>query len=203
MNILLLEDDIALHKAIKKILEIDGHTVVSFYSGDDLIENFNVHHYDFYILDINVPGINGLEILHLIHNCNPQSKIIMISANIDLGSIKEAYASGCADYLKKPFHIEELRLKIQQYHHHLKIFLDDVPLKKNQKLTKMERLFLALLFENRTRIVTYSIIESEVYKDKNMAIDSLRTLVRRLRKKLENDIIENIAGEGYQIKFLD
>jgi len=70
--------------------------------------------YDLYILDINVPRISGLELLDLILHKNDQARVIMISSNTDVQSLETAYALGCVDYLKKPFHITELRAKINR-----------------------------------------------------------------------------------------
>ena len=113
MNILLLEDDIALNKAIKKVLELDYHIVNSFTDGQELINSLD-ERYDLYILDINVPHISGLELLDMLLLQNDQAKVIMISSNTDIKSIQTAYNSGCVDYLKKPFHITELRVKLNR-----------------------------------------------------------------------------------------
>ena len=66
MNILLLEDDIALNKAIKKVLELDYHTVNTFTDGQELIKSLD-QRYDLYILDINVPHISGLGVCRITH----------------------------------------------------------------------------------------------------------------------------------------
>ena len=199
MKILLLEDDIALNRAIGKILKLDGHTVDSFDNGAKVLE-LEAFTYDLYILDINVPQVNGLDLLNLIRSTNVQAKIIMISSNTDLDSIKKAYAYGCEDYLKKPFHIDELRLKIDHILKKEESLLDGITLKPHEKLTRMERRFLLLLLEHQGNLVPYSAIENHVYQDKAMNIDALRALVRRLREKLVNDLIENHPGEGYAIK---
>jgi DNA-binding response OmpR family regulator len=200
MDILLLEDDKALHKAIKRILEIDGHRVSSFYAGDEVVDTEDGYNYDLYLLDINVPGINGLDLLNLIYSYNPLSKVIMISANIDLASIKKAYDLGCMDYLKKPFHIEELRLKINKYQTQSTSLLDTLSIKPDATLTKKEKTFLILLLEHRGSLVSYDMIALKLYRDTPSYIDPLRTLVRRVRAKLSHDSIECIKNEGYIIR---
>jgi DNA-binding response OmpR family regulator len=199
MKILLLEDDVPLNKAITKLLRLDLHEVSSFFDGQYLLDTVKAFNYDVYILDINVPHVNGLELLSLIHNHNSSSKIIMISSNIDLESIQKAYASGCCDYLKKPFHLEELQLKINQFLNKEEQLLQNITLPPNTTLTKKERLLLLLLLEHKSQTVTYAKIEAYVYKDKSMSIDSLRTLVKRLRKKLPHSVIETKIDEGYFI----
>jgi len=199
MKILLLEDDIALNKAIKKVLELDHHTVDTFIDGETIIASLD-QWYDLYILDINVPHISGLELLNIILEHNDQAKVIMISSNTDVQSLETAYHIGCVDYLKKPFHIAELRakinrLKISREHLHSGIALKP----DTEALAKKERRLLNLLLDHLELVVNYEMIQNYVYENKPMSMDALRALVRRLRSKLDDDIIENIIDEGYTI----
>ena len=199
MTILLLEDNIALNRAILKVLQLDDNTVTSYTDGQEVLNNLNIN-YDLYILDINVPNINGLELLDLIYQKNKSSKVIIISSNSDVHSLQEAYKLGCIDYLNKPFHLEELRIKINKLSLEKSNKLSKIELKDEKiTLTKKEKDLLALLLENKGLLVTYEMIEESVYKDKLMSMDGLRALVRRLRLKLAEDIIENILEEGYTI----
>lgn len=201
MKILLLEDDVALNKIIKKITEIDRHTTTSYLDGQDVFNNLN-DNYDLYILDINVPNINGLELLNLIYKKDNTSKVIIISSNTDIDSIQKAYKFGCIDFLKKPFHLEELRIKINKLNTEYDL-LSKIKIKDEaNNLTKKEKALLNLLLQNKEQIVTYATIEANVYKDGLMSMDSLRALVRRLRLKLEDDIIHNALEEGYIITSL-
>lgn len=199
MKILLLEDDIALNRALKKTIELDKHTAVSFIDGQDVFDNID-NDYDLYILDINVPSINGLELLDIIYTKNNRSKVIIISSNTDIHSLQKAYKLGCIDYLKKPFHLEELRIKIDKLNISGCDMLSNIRLKdKDSVLTKKEKSLLTLLLSNQNRIVTYAMIEEYVYKEKYMSMDSLRALVRRVRMKLADNLIQNVLEEGYII----
>jgi diguanylate cyclase (GGDEF)-like protein len=203
MRILLLEDDVALNKAIRKVLELDNHQVESFIDGNEIIANLD-RKYDLYILDINVPHISGLELLEIIMQHNKRSKVIMISSNTDIHSVKAAYTFGCVDYLKKPFYIEELRVKINRLQIPKDDLLSDVKLKEDyESLTKKEKRLLFLLLENQEYVVTYEMIEDFVYESRAMSMDALRALIRRLRMKLSDEImIRNIIDEGYSISFI-
>ena len=99
MKIFLLEDDYSLNDTIKETLELNNHKVKTFYDGEVAFNNI-AFEYDLYILDINTPSINGLEILKAIKKQMKKSKVIMISANINIQTIKESYFSGCDDYIK-------------------------------------------------------------------------------------------------------
>ena len=199
MKILLLEDDIALNKVIKKVLELDHHSVDTFIDGEAIIGSFDKG-YDLYILDINVPHISGLELLNIILEQNDQAKVIMISSNTDMQSLQTAYDLGCVDYLKKPFHIAELRAKINRLKISREHLHSGITLKLDtETLAKKERRLLNLLLDHLGLVVNYEMIQSYVYENKPMSMDALRALVRRLRSKLDNDIIENIIDEGYTI----
>lgn len=178
-------------------MHYSGYDVDNFFDGDDVLQALG-NIYDLYILDVNVPNINGLELLGLIQNQNRASKVIIITSNIDLKTIQTAYDLGCIDYLKKPFHLEELRFKIDRLKLENLGKLDGIKLTSNP-LSKKERKFLLLLLENKGKVVDYETIAERVYQDKVMSMDALRTLAKRLRGKLEEDIIKNIVDEGYMV----
>ena len=211
MKIFLLEDDYSLNESIKEMLETENFIVDSFYEGDVAYENI-IGDYELYIFDINVPNIDGLYLLEHIKNINPNSKVIMISANINIDQIKEAYLKGCDDYIKKPFDIEELLLKINKYTQkpHIIILDENLYFNKNDKklflnnieiaLTKNERNLLILLINNKSNKVSHSQIEDYIYDRVSKSSDAIRSLVKRLRRKITKDIIFNSLDEGYYIK---
>lgn len=194
MEITLLEDDVALHRAIKEILEHNGFIVHSFFNGETFIEEFSNQKSDLFLLDINVPGIDGLTILESLYRFNPYTKAIIISANSDIAMIEKAYEKGCVDYLKKPFHLKELLLKIQRY-------VPKLPsLKEGEKLTKKELALLDLLTQNALEAVSYELIQEVVYGSQKMSIDALRALIKRLRNKLQSAKIIAVPQVGYKIE---
>jgi DNA-binding response OmpR family regulator len=211
MKIFLLEDDYSLNETIKEMLEMNNHKINSFYDGEVAYENI-FNNYDLYILDINIPSLNGLEILKSIKNISTKTKVIMISANINIETIKEAYTLGCDDYLKKPFDVEELILKVEKLDKKdTEIFLDEniyfSPItselyidSQKVELTKREKDLLVLLLENRGKTISYENIENFVYQGESKSSDAIRSLLKRLRKKLPKDLIQNSIEEGYFIK---
>ncbi|MCT7556362.1 response regulator transcription factor [Aliarcobacter butzleri] len=106
-KIFLLEDDYCLNDTIKDMLNKNGFSVDAFYDGEKAFENI-LGEYVLYILDINVPNIDGIIILEKIKSVNSNAKVIIISANIDIDKITEAYEKDCDDYIKKPFDLQEL-----------------------------------------------------------------------------------------------
>ena len=212
MKIFLLEDDYSLNEAIKEILELENHNVDNFYDGEIAFDNILNNTYDLYILDVNVPNIDGLEVLEKIKSISLNLNVIIISANINIELIKKAYSLGCDDYLKKPFDLEELVLKLARYEKrnkcialtkeiHFNTFNKELYL-KNEKiiLTRNEKNLLYLLIKDMGTTISYSQIEDFVYEGKSKSSDSIRSLIKRLRKKLPENILLNSLEEGYYIK---
>lgn len=215
MKILLLEDNKRLNETVVKKLTHLGFNVDSFEDGLKALEAID-NGYDCFILDINVPGKDGLKILKDIFTFYPDIPTIIISSDIELDTIKKAYDIGCYDYLKKPFYIDELEIKIKRLTgcKFTKInlgedFLFDTKtetLLKNeveQKLTKKERLFLSVLAKRVGEKVSFRDIETFVWEGDIASMDSIRAMVMRLRKKLPKDIIETVVDFGYVLNGKD
>ncbi|MDD3025991.1 MAG: response regulator transcription factor [Aliarcobacter skirrowii] len=211
MRVFLLEDDFSLNESIKDMLESESFLVDCFYDGKVALDSINSN-YDLFILDIFVPNLNGIELMYRIKKENSNSIVFIMSANIDISTIEEAYKKGCDDYIKKPFNIQELLFKLKKYNKSGELFkledelFFDLKLKKliykniDIELTKKEKQFLNLLVDNRGSIVNYSLIEDVVYDGEYKTIDAIRSLVKRLRKKLPKDIIFTNLDQGYYIK---
>lgn len=112
MKILLIEDDIQLSTTIAKFLTLRGYDVITTLDGKKAIEYIEMTNFDFYIIDINIPHYNGLEITSYIRNKSLLIPIIIITASLDIQSLQIAYKNGCNEYIKKPFHLEELEIRI-------------------------------------------------------------------------------------------
>jgi DNA-binding response OmpR family regulator len=114
MKILLLEDNQKLNDTISKRLKLKGYNVLSFTDGALALEAIS-EGFSCFVLDINVPNVDGIKILKKIREIYPKLPVIIISASVELDIIKESYDFGCSDYLKKPFFIDELEIKIERY----------------------------------------------------------------------------------------
>lgn len=209
MKILLLEDNKRLNNSIKTRLELKGYNVDSFEDGYEALSNA-YDGYDCFVLDINVPSIDGINILKEIRETYKDIPILIISSSIDLDTIKDAYGYGCNDFLKKPFYIDELEVKIEklcQLDKHIisldKEFTYDMEKRElfkteNIKLTKKETLLLHLFVTNNEKLLSYENILDYVWEGDIATTDSLRTLIMRLRKKIPKDSLETIVDFGYK-----
>lgn len=209
MKILLLEDNKKLNVTIKKRLELKGYKVFTFIDGQEAYENIT-EGFSCFILDINVPNIDGIKILKKIREYYKDVPIIIISATVELDIIKEAYDFGCNDYLKKPFFIDELEIKIERL---CQIKDEKVQFDNNCffdykssniiigteefRLTKKERLLMNLFLTQKNQVLSYEMIENYVWEGSFASIDSIRSLVRRLRKVLPKDYIQTVVDTGY------
>lgn len=216
-KVFLLEDEIELQQIIKNILESFDYKVKAFSSGKKAVEFINNggKESDIYIIDIQLPNFNGLDILRLIRDnqIKDDKLILVISAYTDIEMIKESYLAGCDDFIKKPFNVQELLLKIQ-YHYNNDIaniirlkngIVYDIFKKeltffgKEIELTQKELLLVDVLFNSSSKYLNHQDIEEYVYNGESTNPEAIRALVSRVRKKLGNDILLNKSGFGYYI----
>ena len=210
MKLMLVEDEYLLNKTIRTYLISRGLEVDGFLDGLEAIEAVGAG-YDLFIVDIDIPQVNGIAVLEHIRTLYPKVPVIMISATINMEMVTKAYTKGCNDYLKKPFDIKELELKIRAFTRSAdtKIVLgeESVYEKEAQQLTykgekitltPQENIILQLLLDNRGHVVHHEQIEVAIWGIDNVK-PPLRQLVNRLRKKIPEDIIQNRIGEGYII----
>lgn len=216
MKILLLEDDVMLNRAITQYLQSTGHEVRTARDGNNCLRILDEESFELLILDINVPDINGFEILEILHEKNMIIPTIYISALIDIEEISRAFELGCYDYLKKPFHLKELTLRIN------KISQSQILPKQNKVLSKSYSFnsnTLTLLYNNevhtlpkrqlqiiqllarfKNAVVNYDMFREFVWNDE---IDNatIRAEVNRVKKILQEDFITNVRGVGYIIDY--
>ena len=210
MKILLLEDNKTLNETITLKLENKGYEVCTFIDGEEALNNITEGFLCF-ILDINVPNVNGIEILKKIREFYDEIPVIIISSTVELDIIKKSYDLGCNDFLKKPFFIDELEIKVEKLckvSTNVICFDKDVSFNFNQrtivynekeiKLTQKENMLLNLFLLHKNSIVTYNSIENYVWEGKYTSLDSIRTLVKRLRKKLPKTYLEVSSNGGYR-----
>lgn len=211
MKILVLEDNEALSRVIKTGLTKEGYKVDCFFDGDEALSSINSG-YNCFILDINVPSIDGITVLKTIRDYYPDVPALIISSNHELEKIKTSYEKGCNDYIKKPFFIYELVQKVKNL---CKIqdksikfsdtsrysFIENILYENNEKivLAKKEILFLELFSQNINRIVSYDELEEYVWEGEITNLDNIRALVKRLRKKLPENSIKIVTGLGYTL----
>ncbi|MDC0933752.1 response regulator transcription factor [Arcobacteraceae bacterium] len=211
MKVLVLEDNIRLSNLIKKSLLEEHYKVDCFNNGKSAL-NALENGYNCFVLDINVPSLDGISILKLIRENHPYTPVIIMSSYDDLESVKMSYEFGCDDYLRKPFYIFELINKIKKYsstqynyiqfddlykydiRNHI-LYKDSIEI----EVTKKEILFLELFSKHLHRVVTYTEIEEYVWEGENTTFVNIRSMIKRLRKKIPYDSVSIVKGVGYSL----
>lgn len=209
MKILVLEDNERLCKLIENALTKENYNVDTFFDGEDALDAID-NGYECFILDINVPRLDGISILETIRTYHSDVPVIIISANYELEKVQTSYEIGCDDYLKKPFFMYELIKKVKKLCYVAPMQLDlgdgfifDYTrhfLSKDGvevKLAKKEILFLELLSKDIHRVFSFDEIEDYVWEGDPTTLMNIRALVKRLRKKIPEDTIKIVKGMGY------
>lgn len=216
MNILLLEDDIILSEIITEHLSENAHSVVSVYDGEDAYDKIVSNRYDLILLDVNVPSINGFELLKLLREQQINIPTIFITSLNSGNDLKKGFEIGCDDYLKKPFELVELDVRIN---HLLKVYKLDNNLfkidektyidkstyelvKDNQKLkiSKKELDIIIYLSSHKDRFVSHTELMANVWIDSDVPSDAtIRTYIKNIRAYLGKEFIITIKGVGYRI----
>lgn len=217
MKLLLLEDDHFICEQVKEYFELDGNKVDCFYDGESLLENAILESYDIFLLDINTPKKDGFETLKEIRRQEIQTPAIYLTAQSDIEHVKKGYALGCNDYVKKPFNFEELELRINQLIYKnsqtkvqitprysfdlsaMELYLDENII----ELTSYEKNLLYILIKNIGNTINPNVIKDYVWEEKNVCDNTLRTKIKKLRSKLDENFITNIRNVGYKIEQYD
>lgn len=211
MKILVLEDNERLCNLMKQALTKSRYKVDTVNDGENALEMIT-NGYSCFILDINVPSLDGISILEYIRMYHKDVPVIIISSNHELEKIQKSYEVGCNDYLKKPFFMYELVQKVQKLCKIKNSLIDfgegfvfdydrQFLMKGTEqiKLAKKEILFLELLVKDIHRVFRFDEIEDYVWEGEETNLTNIRALVKRLRKKIPVDCIKIVKGIGYSM----
>jgi len=207
MKILLMEDDVVLGESIEEILLEANYDVDWVKNGEEGAEATFNNKYDLYIFDINVPKMNGFELLEALRNIDDKTMAIFISALTDISSITKGFSVGVDDYLKKPFYPQELLLRIDaKFKNKSKLFshgkidfnLVTQEVKKEDKILSLGAVqlsFLELFIKN----IGITILKEELMDLMEHPSEmGLRVAINKL-KSITDWEIQNIRGVGYRI----
>lgn len=220
MRLLIVEDEKNLCDMIAKNLYGAGYEVDTSYDGDDALDCILSEDYDLIVLDLNLPGTDGMDILKELRKKNEETKVIILSAKSQIADKVAGLDAGANDYLEKPFHLQELEARIRSLTRR-KFVQKDVCLhcgeikfdtKKREayakdklvSLTRKENGILEYLLLNQGRPISQEELIEHVW---DASVDSfsgsIRVHMSSLRKKLKAvlgyDPIINKIGEGYKI----
>ncbi len=226
MKILLLEDDLILSAELCKFLEANSFYCKPVYDGELFLSQIHADVYDVYLLDVNVPKINGLDVCQKIRSFDKETPIIVISAYGDIADKKEAFTRLADDYLVKPFQFEELLLRMNSILRRKTpsddreqdvIRVNDLVINKTEQkvfrggkeivLTLKEFQLLVYLAEAQGRTVSKQQITENVWEHNfNTNTNTVEVYINFLRKKIDKEydvkLIHTRSGFGYYLNFM-
>ena len=221
MKLLIVEDEEDLAMGLKRGLRKNGYDIECCSEGREGLELALIEDYECILLDLNLPGIDGLDLLRQLRQKKPQQKVLILSARGTVHDKVEGLDLGADDYLVKPFHFEELlarirnltgrrfvrqeavvcrgKLRIDVERH--QVFAQDQRL----KLTAKEIQILETLALNEGRLLSAEAIIAQVWsEDEDLFSNAFKVHLSSLRRKLTlatgKDWIECQRGLGYRLK---
>lgn len=216
MKILLLEDEYSLRISVQEFLEDIGYSVDSYTDGEEAFNAIFEKNYDLLLLDVNVPSLSGFELLQCLRKEEKRIPTIFLTAMTDIQNLKKGYESGCCDYIRKPFDLEELEIRINQViknfyqnesdlidlGHSVAYDITKAKLTQEGKeilLRKTEKEILELLIKNKNIVVSVEMLQDEVWGE-YVEPATIRVQLKNLRQKLPDGVIQNRRGLGYIIE---
>lgn len=214
MRVLIIEDDVQLNIAISEFCKIKSFDTVSVKDGLNALEQIETGDFDLYIIDINIPRISGLDLLKHIRKTDLDTPIIIITASLEIQNFSTAFENGCSEYIKKPFHLKELDIRINNLltlnkpsvitlKDELTYDLNREEFFYNNKAIRLrykEKRFCSILMKHINTVVSNGMIHDYVWEGEIKETYPLRQLLVELRKKLPFDIIQTKIREGYIIE---
>jgi len=216
-KILLLEDDANLNETVTEFLEEEGYEVVSVYDGEEAQEKLYESKYDLLLLDINVPGIDGLQLLKESREEGVQAPAIYITSMDSVDDLERGFESGCDDYIRKPFALKELKIRVEtllkrSFYHEKKDLItinENVQYdSKNNELSvegnvislgHKEGQLLKLFMKHPDEVLSHDRIFSHLWSyDEEPSDSALRTYIKNLRKLIGKEKIVSIKKQGYK-----
>ena len=223
-RILVVEDDPALLTGLLDVLVFNGYDVNGIADGQLGLNTSMQDHYDLILLDVMLPGVDGLTICKHIRKKKPNQGIIMITAKGSEDDIVSGFKAGADDYIPKPFSLREVMVRIEavlrrsgksssdQEIHYRDIYFDGNNLRAEceghmVEMTRREMDIIAYLFRHQDRIVSKKELLIEVwhYADPSVETRTVDIHMLKLRKKLATLVgdvpfINTIRGEGYRLE---
>lgn len=216
MRVLLIEDDASLGVALQEYLRDQGYAVDWLQAGERALRELANQVYDLLVLDWNLPGITGLDVLRQLRHDNNPVPVLMLTARDGLQDRVQGLDAGADDYLVKPFDLAELAARVRAFGRRRAglgrpcieagpLVFDTVGREvrcdgQRLSLSVRELSVLEMLMMRSARVVTkQQIVNSLSARDADFSENAVEVYVYRLRKRLENTgvTIQTVRGFGY------
>jgi len=216
-KILLLEDDMTLSETIVEFLQEYDYTIITAYDGEKASELIYEQVFDLLLLDVNVPLLNGFELLKQKRADGVKTPAIYITSLNSIDSLENGYNSGCDDYIRKPFVLKELLFRVENilkrgFFHESNakvkidknveydtesnlLLVDSQVVQLNTKASQLLKLFL----QNQEEVISHERIYDTLWGyEETPSENALRTYIKDLRKIIGKEKIVSIKKLGYR-----
>ena len=213
-KILLLEDDDVLSETLIELLESEGFEALHVEDGEMALDATFVSKFDLLLLDVNVPFLNGFELLKSLRESGDMTPAIFITALSDVASLSQGFEVGADDYIKKPFDFDELLIRInallkKRYH----TYSNEITIGDFRFVIEKDELYIGakfiplppyelhiarILFQNLNKTVQKEYLLDVLGDGKEMSEGALRVHMTKLRKI--GLPIDTIKGIGYRLE---
>jgi two-component system, OmpR family, response regulator MprA len=222
MRVLVVDDDRAVRDALRRVLTLDGYDVQSAEGGAEAIEAVAQSVPDAVVLDIGMPGIDGIEVCERVRLLGNRVPILMLTARVEISDRVAGLDAGADDYLIKPFDVNELKARLRALLRRSgpesepdELSFAEVKLDRAlhgasvgeqfAELTRTEYQLLELFMRNPRQVLPHSVIYDRVWGyDFGPASNALRVYVGYLRRKLQElgarDLLHTVRGVGYVMR---
>ena len=216
-KLLLLEDDLTLSETVVDYFEEQGFEVIPAYDGEEAQDIIYEQKFDLFLLDVNVPSMNGFELLKTVRSEGNMTPAIFITSLNSMTSLEEGFESGCDDYIRKPFELKELLLRVQTIIKREFSKTKDTLIKIDENITFdtrtnelikdnqavqlnfKEQKLLKFFLQNSDELLVHDRIYDYVWDyDEQYSDNSLRTYIKNLRKVLGKERIVSLKKLGYR-----
>ncbi|CAM5787985.1 response regulator transcription factor [Castellaniella caeni] len=216
MRLLIAEDEPLLAAQLKAALESAGYAVDVAADGLDARHQGLTEPYDLVVLDLGLPGLDGLSVLRAWREARRQVPVLILTARDNWHDKVAGIDAGADDYLTKPFHVEELQARVRALLRRAgghastdircgpllldmrqsRVLLDDIPL----DLTSHEYRVLAYLLMHQGEVVSRSQLVEHIYaQDFDRDSNTIEVFIARLRRKIPAELIQTVRGLGYRL----
>lgn len=216
MRILLAEDETVLADQISRALTSERCAVDLAHDGHKALDLGSVEPYDMIILDIGLPGMDGISVLKEWRASGVKTPVLILTARDGWSNRVDGLDAGADDYMVKPFHMAELSARVramirrQAGHADTAFQKDNVSFDTRNgrtivdgmtvELTAQEMAVLSYLFHNAGRLISRTELSEHIYRyDEDCDSNTIAVFVARLRKKLGAGLIQTVRGRGYMI----
>ncbi|MFT7860875.1 MAG: response regulator transcription factor [Sulfurimonas sp.] len=213
-KILLLEDDPLFGETLTDMLEDEGYEVALCPNGQAALDLTYKENFDLYLLDINVPLIDGVTLLKELRAAEDETPAIFVTSHKEKEMMQEGFSNGGDDYIVKPFDNDELLLRtnalLRRFKKKKKVTRCGLLIDRSRsiisynsedlELSKREYEVLSLLIENANSIVSKEMILDELYSvSEGGSEGAVRVYINRIKQLLPELAVENVRGVGYKL----